>query len=262
MNNIRPKIIHFLVALLICLSVPAQCMKAGSDGSDIVAAGASSAPRRSSVPRPVLSYADHRDSDDSTGSSGSNYSDDLFTHTFETFLKEQGALDKYKAHKDEDTSWRGRLRDEYLEEMSARVMGDCYNRDNSLTVQIIGASVGPTRLKILTILSLIADNAILAYSDEAEPSIIGTYRHTFCEKYLAQINTAGYLSFLALEKSFKNKNIVPKGTAGSVRPDVYWQDEGIAFDYKFGGASVKDSDIAAWTEHLPNYHGYEEIKKE
>lgn len=110
---------------------------------------------------------------------------------------------------------------------------------------------------IESILDEIHKIAIFAYDaselnkKSCDANSIGIYRHTFCESFLNKCKEVGFLKFLQIENSYKNKNEVARGTDGSVRPDVYWKDLGHVFDFKFLEADVKKPQYENWLTHLP-----------
>ena len=105
--------------------------------------------------------------------------------------------------------------------------------------------------------------AVIAYPEELlenNPQTVAAYRHKFCSIYIKVIQASsqgcGLFSALNSETSFFEKKTVGYSHRGSVRPDVYWQNEGVVFDFKFMDAFVRTEETHRWQEHLPRYRRY------
>ncbi|UFH60182.1 hypothetical protein LN246_04875 [Sulfurovum mangrovi] len=64
--------------------------------------------------------------------------------------------------------------------------------------------------------------------------VAGTKKHTYAKKLTERYqNMSGNRENLKLEQSFKDKKPTFYGDKGSARPDVFDEDAGIVYDYKF-----------------------------
>jgi hypothetical protein len=65
-------------------------------------------------------------------------------------------------------------------------------------------------------------------------AVAGTHKHTYAEELLDRYQSmTGQRQNLVTERSFLNGQQVPRGSAGSARPDVYDPASGAVYDYKF-----------------------------
>ncbi|MEU3743772.1 MULTISPECIES: RHS repeat-associated core domain-containing protein [Streptomyces] len=64
-------------------------------------------------------------------------------------------------------------------------------------------------------------------------AVAGTKKHAYADKLLTRYQGIYGSRGLVTEQSYLNGAVVPHGTAGSARPDVYDPAEGIIYDYKF-----------------------------
>jgi hypothetical protein len=198
----------------------------------------------------------------SRSSSGSNFSDGIFEGTFLEFLDKH--KDRYLEYLTVDSDWRAEKRQQYLEDFTTRLTKSCLTPEGRAGMGLLEDETGYTRAKITAVLQDIhrsADNAFpeVLLKGEQKKSI-GTYRHTYCLTYIKTVQQyAKKLNFLELESSYKDKNKVSNGTKGSVRPDVYWPEKHLAFDYKFWDATIKSTDEARYKEHIPDLISFIEI---
>ncbi|AIL13218.1 hypothetical protein IM40_06460 [Candidatus Paracaedimonas acanthamoebae] len=194
----------------------------------------------------------------SRSSSVSNYSDGIFKGSFEEYLRQNRLLDRFKRYDQEDIEWRKTQRESYLEEMITILKTDCLDPTKLLEMGILQDESAHSAATIQVILENIHRSADKSFPEDLfdgeNNKSVGTYRHTFCKKYIEAIQQeTGYLKFLLLEYSYLMGETVPSGTKGSVRPDVYWLEKGIAFDYKNWDAIVSDLDTEKGKQHIPNF---------
>lgn len=194
----------------------------------------------------------------SHSSSGSNYSEGVFKGSFEEYLKERNLLKRFKAYESSDKAWRKTQRESYLEEMITILKTDCLDPTKLLEMGVLEDENAHTAATIQVILENVHRSADKSFSDELfdgeNNKSVGTYRHTFCKRYIEAIeDEKGYLKFLRLEHSYLRGQNVTFGTIGSVRPDVYWLAKGIAFDYKNWDAIVADLDTKNVKVHPPGF---------
>ncbi|MCZ9348131.1 HINT domain-containing protein, partial [Streptomyces sp. TRM76130] len=64
-------------------------------------------------------------------------------------------------------------------------------------------------------------------------AVAGTKKHAYADKLLTRYQGIYGSRGLVTEQSYLNGAVVPHGTAGSARPDVYDPATGIIYDYKF-----------------------------
>lgn len=67
---------------------------------------------------------------------------------------------------------------------------------------------------------------------------------------------------LQLEQSFLKNDKVSNGTFNSVKPDVYYEEDGWVFDYKFGEAAVSDAQKDKCRQNLPKYTSFDDIRED
>lgn len=190
--------------------------------------------------------------------SGSNFSDDF---------KELEKFHNYiGANTHSNSNWED-LKKEYLDNISPYIKKILFDENSFFYKNIVYTSKSNgnySKQSINNVLSQIHALAILAFDESilikkgCSANNIGTYRHTFCAHFLRNIQYQGYLDFLAIEKSYLDKQPVTGGK-GSVRPDVYWPDIGHVFDFKFLGARVKNIDAILWNKHILEYKTFDEI---
>lgn len=180
----------------------------------------------------------------------SNYSDTIFKGSFGGYLEDEGALTRYQLHRPEDSNWRIQLRDAYLEEVRVYVMSQYANDRNDICTDCQGVR---DPIGMAAILADVHAAAVIAYPEDLfhgdNVQTISNYRHKFCKIYIEAIqgcNTpCGLVSQLKPEASYINKIPSAYSASGSVRPDVYWQEKGHVFDYKFMGGRVNTTtDVA------------------
>lgn len=92
---------------------------------------------------------------------------------------------------------------------------------------------------------------------EGSGAVHGTKVHTEFGKL------AGEIEGVSTEVSYKNGQVVPYGTKGSVRADAVWGDvnaPSAIFDLKTGGAKLTPKNVAKYNEHVPGTPPVKEIK--
>lgn len=230
----------------------------------------------SSSPSSVSAHLDS-DSDDSisshtssTGSSGSNWSDDeLSGESFGFYLNSKNIFEEYQSHTQtaDGIAWRKILRDTYLDEcVKPKAMQQFCKNDSDIHKL---AQKATTMLMMAGFLTKIHEYAIQAFPDnlfEGESTnTIGIYRHKFCKTYIDAIRDCqevpAPIRELRLEQSYKDKIPVTHSTAGSIRPDVYWPSLGVVFDFKNFDAGISETEIGKWREHLPLFVKFFEISE-
>lgn len=194
----------------------------------------------------------------SRSSSVSNFSEGIFKGSFEEYLKEKGFLDRFKIYDQKDVGWRKTQRETYLEEMITILKTDCLDSTKLLEMGILEDDDAHSAATIQVILENVHRSADKSFPEELfdgeNNKSVGTYRHTFCKRYIEAIQQeTGYLTFLILEQSYLMGETVQSGTKGSVRPDVYWPEKGIAFDYKNWDAIISNLDTEKGKKHIPGF---------
>lgn len=198
----------------------------------------------------------------SRSSSGSTFSDGIFEGTFLEFLDKE--KDRYLEYLNGDIEWRSGKRQEYLEDFTTRLAKSCVTSEGRAGMGLLEDETGYTRAKITAVLQDIHRSADAAFPEVLlkgeQKKSIGTYRHTYCLTYIRTVQQYAHkLEFLELESSYLDQKKVSNGTKGSVRPDVYWPEKNLAFDYKFWDATIKKTDQVRYKEHIPNLVSFIEI---
>ena len=201
-------------------------------------------------------------------SSGSNWSDEnIGGDNFKAFLASGGYLDAYQRHEQtqEKIKWRKDLREQYLKEVVEVKAIQQFHHYSSKLRQLVQLTTNRERLFDLLVL-------VHAYGTEAFPedlfkgndaATIGTYRHKFCRVFLTAIREQegcpALISQLEFEPSYYQGRKCTPNQPGCTKPDIYWPEYGMVFDFKNFDARVTSSEQQKWQEHLPKYGGYREV---
>lgn len=115
--------------------------------------------------------------------------------------------------------------------------------------------------KIMQILlKLMHEKADLLISSRSNDSArLGSYRHRCCQKILEGIQESNVfkgINLLRIEKTYTGEVILQQDQ----KPDIYWEEGGIVFDYKTGENYITRRDMSVSSQVLPHYIGSFEIK--
>jgi RHS repeat-associated protein len=94
-------------------------------------------------------------------------------------------------------------------------------------------------------------------------AVAGTHKHAYADRLLERYQSmTGQRQHLLREQSYLNGQPVPRGTAGSARPDVYDPGSGAVYDYKFTvnpGRGIPARQQGNNARNLPNVTSQTEI---
>ena len=88
---------------------------------------------------------------------------------------------------------------------------------------------------------------------------LGMLKHSFCQRFMMTIQATKLVSELEklqLEKAYSGEVLLQKTT----KPDIYWKEEGIVLDYKFGKSQITEEDKSIWEQLLPLYRENFEVR--